>query len=113
MRSVSSMEVFVFVVFSFLCFRKSARPPFDKVTEGILFLVRHLLLTLSRNRPRYAMRSCSAFDSAIVISRKPRCSDLQVKQFDTTLSLCLTVIGAGLCIQKVAHIYPVCENSNA
>lgn len=47
----------VFVVFSFLCFRKSARPPFDKATEGILFLVRHLLLTLSRNRPRCATRS--------------------------------------------------------
>lgn len=47
----------VFVVFSFLCFRKSARPLFDKATEGILFLVRHLLLTLSRNRPRCATRS--------------------------------------------------------
>lgn len=53
-RSVLSLQVLVFLLcFPFLCFRKSARPLFDKVTEGILFLVRHLLLTLSRNRPRY------------------------------------------------------------
>lgn len=86
-RSVSSVEVFVFLLcFPFLCFRKSARPPFDKVTEGILFLVRHLLLTLSRNRPRCTACRCVVFDSAVVISGKPCCSVLQAKQFGTTYS---------------------------
>lgn len=68
MRSVSSVEVSVlFVVFSLLSFRKSDRPLFDKVTEGILFLVGHLLLTLSRNRPRYAAHRCASFQPAAVI----------------------------------------------
>lgn len=59
-----------FVVFSLLSFRKSARPLFDKVTEGILFLVGHLLLTLSRNRTRYAAHRSASFKPAAVISRK-------------------------------------------
>lgn len=75
-------------MFFFLCFRKSARPPFDKVTEGILFLVKHLLLTLSRNRPRCAACLCAAFDSEVVISGKPCCSVLQAKPCDTTPSSC-------------------------
>ena len=94
-------------MFSFLCFRKSARPPFDKVTEGILFLVRHLLLTLSRNRPRYTVCWCALFDSAVVISGKPCCSVLQAKQFGTTSSSYLTVIGRDMCIQEASHVFTV------
>lgn len=96
-------------MFSFLCFRKSARPPFDKVTEGILFLVRHLLLTLSRNRPRCAACWCAVFDSAVVISGKLCCSVLQAKQFGTTSSSYVTVIGIGVCIQEMSHIFTVGE----
>lgn len=94
-------------MFSFLCFRKSARPPFDKVTEGILFLVRHLLLTLSRNRPRCAACRRAVFDSAVVISGKPCCSVLQAKHFATTCSSYFTVIGIGVCVWRVSHIFTV------
>lgn len=88
----------VFVVFSFLCFRKSARPPFDKATEGILFLVSHLLLTLSRNRPR-----CAVFDCALVVSgRESCCSVLQAKHFAAIPCSRLTLIAG--CVRACVRL---------
>lgn len=108
MRSLSSVEVLVFFccVFRFVL-QEKCKAPFDKVTEGILFLVRHLLLTLSRNRPRCAVCRCAVFDSAVVISGKPCRSVLQAKRIGTTSSSYSTVIGISACIQEVSHIFTV------